>query len=99
MADDQNSKYEVVLHYGAWRFVTPYQEWHNERAPSRVPERTYLEAELAGRSTRTATLVRRKSKAHGEFHEELPPPAHTETYWLGPERPLRICTCQHGEHE
>lgn len=98
MANDRKPQREV-LHYGALRIVTPFQEWHNERALARVPERTSHGTELAGRSSTTTTLLRSKQRAYGEFHEELPAPVHEETCGLRPERPVVICMCRQGEHE
>jgi hypothetical protein len=98
MANDPTSQC-MVIHLGAQGFVTPFQEWHNERALVRVPERAAQEAELGGRGTATATLVRRERRTDGEFHEELPAPAHKKTCGLGPEQPARICRCRQGDHE
>ena len=97
MADDLNSEYEV-LHYGSWRFVTPFQEWHNEQALGRVPERGHRGGEFAGWAGATATLVRQTRRLRGEFIEDEPP-QHKETCGLGNARPLQMCMCRRGEHE
>ncbi|MET9116637.1 hypothetical protein ABZX38_20920 [Streptomyces longwoodensis] len=97
MADDRNSEYEV-FHHGSWRVVTPFQEWHNERAQGRVPERGKQGREFAGRSGATATLVRQTRRLRGEFIEDEPP-EQKQTCGLGPARPIRICMCRRGEHE
>ncbi|GAB2807529.1 hypothetical protein GCM10027091_44390 [Streptomyces daliensis] len=100
MATDQNSAFEV-LHNGAWRFVTPFQEWHNERVHVRTLERASRERELATQNSVTAILVKHQGqrKGKGEFEEDFPPPAHEETCGFGPPRPVRICMCRRGEHE
>ncbi|WP_221348540.1 hypothetical protein [Streptomyces beigongshangae] len=98
MANDQNPEYEV-LHYGAWRFVTPFQEWHNERALARVPGRAAHDGEPARTNRGTAVLARRQRRLLNEFQEELLPLTHTETCGFGAARPVRICMCERGEHE
>ncbi|MFF4756367.1 hypothetical protein ACWD5R_39515 [Streptomyces sp. NPDC002514] len=96
MANDRKTR--EVIHYGTLLYVTPFQEWHNELALTRVPERTSHGTELAGRST-TGTLVRSDQLTHGEFYEDLPAPVHAVTCGLSQERPVEICQCRQGEHE
>lgn len=97
MANDPNSEYEV-LHFGAWRFVTPFQEWHNEQALAKVPERIPHDGELTKAKRGTAVLVRQRP-LRDEFQEELPPPAFRVTCGLGPPRRVRICMCGRGDHK
>lgn len=96
MANDPNSEYEV-LHLGAWLFVTPFQDWHNERALAKVPERIPFGRELT-KTNRGMVLVRQRP-LRDEFHEELPPPAFQVTCGLGPPRRVRICMCRRGDHK
>ncbi|MCX4564677.1 hypothetical protein OHA02_52320 [Streptomyces phaeochromogenes] len=99
MAKNPDCNYEV-LHYGSLRFVTPYQEWHNERSFPPLPEPVVHGAGVRDVPlSRRVILVRQQRRNWGEFQEELLPPAHTETCGLGPPRPIEICRCRQGDHE
>ncbi|MFE6165969.1 hypothetical protein ACFQ7F_44530 [Streptomyces sp. NPDC056486] len=97
MASHENAEPEVLHVQG---FLTPLQDWPNERRLDVVPQLSTQRTALAeidrfkGRD-RAARVVRQQRQ---EFCENMTPSFET-TYRIGAPKGVIICICKPGEHE
>jgi hypothetical protein len=97
MASHENPEPEVLHVQG---FLTPLEDWHNERQLDVVPQ-------LGSRLGSVAEIDRFKGRERAakvvcqqrqEFCENMAP-GREPTYHIGAPRGVIICICKPGEHE